>query len=143
MACDLRLASEGTYFLGLPEIKLGLIPGNGGSQRLIRLIDRSKALELLITGDNIGPAEAYKIGLVNHLYSAAEFTTQVEAYAEKLAKGPVEAIAAAKVCVNKGIEMSLAEGLKLESEMVEPLYDSDDAKEGNRAFVEKREPKFK
>ncbi|WP_066631465.1 enoyl-CoA hydratase/isomerase family protein [Labilibacter marinus] len=143
MACDLRLAAEGTYFLGLPEIKLGLIPGNGGSQRLIRLIDKSKALELLITGDNIGPKEAYNIGLVNHLYSKEEFNDKLEAYAEKLAQGPVDAMAAVKVCVNKGLEMSLKEGLALEGEMVEPLYDSEDAKEGGLAFVEKRAPQFK
>ncbi|MGQ1784777.1 enoyl-CoA hydratase/isomerase family protein [Saccharicrinis sp. GN24d3] len=143
MACDLRLAAEGNYFLGLPEIKLGLIPGNGGSQRLIRLIDKSKALELLITGDNIGPQEAFDIGLMNHLYKKEEFADKVEAYAEKLAKGPLEAMAAVKICVNKGLEMSLEDGLKLESEMVEPLYNSDDAREGNRAFVEKRDPRFK
>lgn len=143
MACDLRLASEGTYFLGLPEIKLGLIPGNGGSQRLIRLIDKSKALEMLITGDNLGPQEAFESGLVNHLYSREAFEHKTTEYAEKLAKGPVEAMAAVKVCVNKGLELSLSDGLKLESQMVEPLYDTDDAKEGSRAFMEKRNPKFK
>lgn len=143
MACDLRLASEGKYFLGLPEIKLGLIPGNGGSQRLIRLIDKSKALELLISGDNLGPKEAFDLGLINHLYSADEFEAKSTAYAEKIAQGPMEAIAAVKVCVNRGSEMSLANGLKLESEMVEPLYDTEDAKEGSLAFVEKRNPNFK
>lgn len=143
MACDLRLAGEGSYFLGLPEIKLGLIPGNGGSQRLIRLIDKSKALELLLTGDNISPQEAYSLGLVNHLFAAESFQQMVEAYAEKLAQGPVEAMAAAKLCVHKGLELSLADGLKLEDELVNPLYDTDDAREGSLAFVEKRKPNFK
>lgn len=142
MACDIRLAGEGSYFLGLPEIKLGLIPGNGGSQRLIRIIGKTKALELLLTGDHIGPAEAHQIGLANHLYPAAEFIQKVEEYAEKLAQGPLKAMEAVKICVNKGIEMTLAEGLKLEDEMVNPLYETEDAKEGSRAFVEKRKPKF-
>ena len=143
LACDMRIAAEGDYFLGLPEIKLGLIPGNGGSQRLIRLIGKSKALELLITGDNIYPAEAYKLGLINRLFKADEFDQNLEDYANKLASGPLQAMAAAKVCVNKGIEMPLEDGLKLENEMVEPLYDSEDAKEGSLAFVEKRSPKFR
>jgi len=143
MACDIRLAGEGSYFLGLPEIKLGLIPGNGGSQRLIRIIGKGKALELLLTGDNIDPAEAHQLGLVNHLYAAGEFQQKVEEYAERLAQGPLEAMAAVKVCVNKGMELSLAEGLKLEDKLVNPLYDTEDAKEGSRAFVEKRKPNFK
>ncbi|WP_044263030.1 enoyl-CoA hydratase/isomerase family protein [Saccharicrinis fermentans] len=143
MACDFRLASEGKYFMGLPEIKLGLMPGNGGSQRLIRLIDKSKALELLMTGDHMEPQEAYEIGLVNHIYGRDEFLEQVEAYAEKLARGPLQALIAVKKAVNKGIEMTLEEGLKLEGELVEPLYDTEDAKEGSLAFVEKRVPKFK
>ena len=143
MACDIRLAGEGSYFLGLPEIKLGLIPGNGGSQRLIRIVGKGKALELLLTGDNIGPAEAFRIGLVNHLYATDEFQRKVIEYAEKLAQGPLEAMAAAKICVNKGIELSLADGLKLENELVTPLYGTEDAAEGSRAFVEKRKPNFK
>jgi len=142
MACDIRLAGEGNYFLGLPEIKLGLIPGNGGSQRLIRIIGKGKALELLLTGDNIGPAEAHQIGLVNHLFPADEFQQKVTEYAEKLAQGPLKAMEAVKICVNKGIEMTLADGLKLEDEMVNPLYETEDAKEGSRAFVEKRKPNF-
>ena len=143
MACDFRLAAEGDYFLGLPEIKLGLIPGNGGSQRLIRLIDRSKALELLVTGDNIGPAEANKLGLVNHIYPLGTFDSEVSLFAEKIACGPLEAIAASKVCVNKGIEMSLADGLALESKLVDALYDTEDAIEGSKAFIEKRQARFK
>ncbi|MDW7692972.1 enoyl-CoA hydratase-related protein [Flammeovirgaceae bacterium SG7u.111] len=143
MACDIRLAAEGSYFLGLPEIKLGLIPGNGGTQRLIRLIDKSKALELLVTGDNISPGQAYDYGLINHLYGKEEFKEKVKAYAEKLAEGPVEAMAAIKVCVNRGLEKNLEDGLKLEEEMVAPLYSTDDALEGNKAFVEKRKPVFK
>lgn len=143
LACDFRLAAKGNYYLGLPESKLGLMPGNGGSQRLIRLIDKSKAMELLITGDYIGPKEAHTIGLVNHLYEADIFNEQVSAYAEKIAQGPLQAIIAIKKAVKLGSEMSLKDGLALEDSLVNPLYDTDDAREGQLAFVEKRTPKFK
>lgn len=143
LACDIRLAGEGSYFLGLPEIKLGLMPGNGGSQRLVRLIGKSKALELLLTGDNIGPQEAHSIGLVNHVYPAESFQEKVTEYAEKLAQGPLQAMAAVKTAIITGVEMSLADGLKLEDKLVTPLYDTEDAQEGGKAFVEKRKPNFK
>ncbi|WP_075602380.1 enoyl-CoA hydratase/isomerase family protein [Saccharicrinis aurantiacus] len=143
MACDIRLASEGNYFLGLPEIKLGLMPGNGGSQYLIRLIGAGKALELLISGDNLSPAKAFELGLVNHLLKQNTFEEEVHAFAKKIADGPLEAIAAVKQSVQKGIELSLEEGLQLESKLVDTLYDTDDAREGSLAFVEKRNPNFK
>ncbi|WP_044210594.1 enoyl-CoA hydratase/isomerase family protein [Flammeovirga sp. OC4] len=142
MACDFIIAQEGNYLLGLPEIKLGLIPGNGGSQRLIRRIQRGKALEMLITGDPIQPQEAKDIGLVNYLYPKNTFREDVKAFAEKIAQGPAQAITATKRCIYKGLELSLDSGLELESQLVDALYDTDDAKEGNLAFVEKREPKF-
>ncbi|ANQ49760.1 enoyl-CoA hydratase/isomerase family protein [Flammeovirga sp. MY04] len=143
MACDLRLAKEGNYLLGLPEIKLGLMPGNGGSQRLIRLIGKSKALEMLVTGDPVQPEEALRVGLVNHLYTQETFENEVIVFAEKLSKGPSMAITASKESVYKGLELSMEEGLKLESQLVDQLYDTEDAKEGNLAFVEKREPNFR
>lgn len=143
MACDIRLGSDKPYLLGLPEIKLGLIPGNGGSQRLIRLINRTRALELLLTGDNFEGQEAYELGLISHLYPIDKFDTSVATYAEKLAKGPAQAMSAIKNCVNKGIELSLKEGLALEDQLVDPLYESEDAKEGLRSFLERRNPQFK
>ena len=143
MACDIRVGSDKPFLLGLPEIKLGLIPGNGGSQRLIRLINRTRALELLLTGDTFNGQEAYELGLFSHIYPIDEFDASVTAYAEKLAKGPAQAMSAVKLCVHKGIELPLKEGLALESQLVNPLYDSDDAKEGLRSFLERRDPQFK
>lgn len=143
MVCDIRLGSNGNYLLGLPEIKLGLIPGNGGSQRLIRLIDKTKALELLLTGDTFDAKEALILGFFNHLYPVSTFDRDVMKYAQKLALGPFEAMQAIKLCVNKGLELPLKEALKLEDKLVDPLYASEDAKEGLRAFIEKREPRFK
>lgn len=142
LACDIRIAAEGSYFLGLPEIKLGLIPGNGGSQRLIRTINKSKALELLMTGDNLSPNEAFKIGLVDYLYKREDFELKVSEYAAKFANGPLKAMAAIKICVNQGIEMTLLDGLKLETKLANSLYETPDAKEGQLAFIEKRSPKF-
>lgn len=143
LACDIRLGSDGNYLLGLPEIKLGLIPGNGGSQRLIRLIDKTKAMELLLTGDTFSAQEAVKLGFFNHLYPKNNFDREVISYAQKLAQGPSEAMYAIKLCVNQGIELPLSKALKLEDQLVDPLYASDDAKEGLKAFIENREPKFK
>lgn len=143
LACDIRLGAEGNYLLGLPEIKLGLMPGNGGSQRLLRLIGASKALELLVTGDSINPQEAFQLGIFNHLYPADIFEAKVTAYAEQLAQGPLEAMTAVKQSVIKGVELSLKGGLELETQLVNPLYETDDAKEGYQAFLEKRDPQFK
>lgn len=143
MACDLRLASEGNYLLGLPEVKLGLIPGNGGTQRLLRLIGATKALELMVTGESIHPSEAFRLGLVNRLYSADTIAEEAMKYAQALASGPSLAIAAIKRSVCLGGGMTLSVGLKLEESLVNPLYDSEDAAEGYAAFVEKRPPHFK
>ncbi|MEO1009954.1 MAG: enoyl-CoA hydratase-related protein [Bacteroidota bacterium] len=144
MACDIRLGSDASYFLGLPEIKLGLIPGNGGSQRLIRLCNnRTRALELLLTGNTFGYQEALDLGLFSHVYPKDSFAKDIMEYAEQMANGPLEAMTAIKTCVNKGVELSLEEGLALEDHLVAPLYASQDAKEGFQAFLEKREPRFK
>ncbi|MEM9867305.1 MAG: enoyl-CoA hydratase-related protein, partial [Bacteroidota bacterium] len=142
MACDIRLGAKENYFLGLPEIKLGLIPGNGGTQRLIRLIGKSAAFELLLTGDSIGPEKAFQLGLFNHLYDKETFEEAVSVFAENLAKGPAQAMTAIKQCI-KGLEMPLEEGLTLETQWANTLYDTEDAKEGYAAFLEKREPRFK
>jgi len=143
MACDIILGSDGSYLLGLPEIKLGLIPGNGGSQRLIRVINRSRAFELLLTGDTFTAQEAFDLGLFSHLYPVDRFQDQVSKFAEKLAQGPLEAMSAIKICVNSGSELPLKEGLKLEDQLVDALYETEDAKEGLKAYIEKREPRFK
>ncbi|MCU4675633.1 enoyl-CoA hydratase/isomerase family protein [Catenovulum sp. 2E275] len=142
LACDLRFAANGSYLLGLPEIKLGLIPGNGGSQRLTKVVGASRALEILATGDNFGVEQAYRIGLINRLYPADELLTNTLNYAQALVKGPGLAIAATKKAVKQGAELSLADGLALEKQLSDQLYDTQDAKEGFNAFVEKREAQF-
>ncbi len=142
LACDIRLAAAGRYKLGLPEVTLGLLPGNGGTQRLTRLIGPSRALELLLTGRTYGVEEAQHMGLVAHVYDADEAEQKVREYAERLAAGPALAIAAIKRCVHEGGQKTLDEGLALEAELMETLFTSKDADEGLNAFVEKRKPEF-
>jgi len=142
LACDIRLAAAGGYKLGLPEVTLGLLPGNGGTQRLTRLIGPSRALELLITGRTYGVEEAREMGLVAAVYDADGADAQVREYAGKLAGGPALAIAAIKRCVHEGGELALANGLALEAELMEQLFRSEDATEGLTAFVEKRTAEF-
>jgi enoyl-CoA hydratase/carnithine racemase len=138
LACDVRLAAPGGYKLGLPEVTLGLLPGNGGTQRLTRLLGPSRALELLLTGRTFGPEEALAWGLVAALVDA----DGARAYAERLAAGPALAIAAIKRAVHEGGELALEHGLSLEAQLIERLFRSADAEEGMRAFAEKRRPEF-
>jgi enoyl-CoA hydratase/carnithine racemase len=138
LACDIRLAAPGGYKLGTPEVTLGLLPGNGGTQRLTRLIGPSRAMELLLTGRTFGPDEAVQWGLVAALMEA----DAVQEYAERLAAGPKLAIASIKRCVHEGGQLPLDEGLALEAELMEGLFRSKDATEGLTAFVEKRKPEF-
>ncbi|HEY1508145.1 MAG TPA: enoyl-CoA hydratase-related protein [Solirubrobacteraceae bacterium] len=142
LACDIRLAAAGSYKMGLPEVTLGLLPGNGGTQRLTRLVGPSRALELLLTGRTYGVEEAREMGLVAAVYDADGAEAEVREYAAKLATGPALAIAAIKRCVHVGGELPLANGLALEAELMEQLFKSKDADEGLHAFVEKRKPEF-
>ncbi|HWD73602.1 MAG TPA: enoyl-CoA hydratase/isomerase family protein [Solirubrobacteraceae bacterium] len=142
LACDVRLATAGRYKLGTPEVTLGLLPGNGGTQRLTRLLGPSRAMHLLLTGRTFSPTEAYDWGLVAELYDPEDADDRVRAYAAQLAHGPALAIAAIKRCVHEGGEMSLSEGLALEAELIEQLFGSQDAREGLHAFVDKRMPEF-
>ena len=138
LACDLRYASEGRYKLGTPEVTLGLLPGNGGTQRLTRFLGPSRALDLLLTGRTFGPEEAERWGLVAELCDEAGLHER----AERLAAGPALALAAIKRCVHEGGQLPLGEGLALEAELMESLFHSRDASEGLNAFVEKRAPEF-
>ena len=142
MACDIRLAAEGNYFFGLPEIKLGLIPGNGGTVRLINLIGAGRAIELLTTGENVQPEQAHQYGLVNHIFPKNNFKKKVEKYAEKLAAGAGKAMAKIKQFNIQSMGMDLNQALELEKKYVNGLYDTFDAKEGFDAFIEKRPPNF-
>jgi enoyl-CoA hydratase/carnithine racemase len=139
LACDLRFGSRGTYKLGVPEVTLGLLPGNGGTQRLPRIIGRGPALDLLLTGRQVTPDEAHRLGIVGGLFADEDaFIAQVE----KLAAGPPLAVANIKRAVYQGLDVPLGEGLTLERELVEQLFRSQDANEGLTAFSEKRAPMF-
>lgn len=142
MACDIRLAAEGDYLIGLPEVKLGLMPGNGGTPRMIDLLGASRAMELLLTGDNVNAQKAYDFGLFNQLFPAVEFEEQVDQYISKLENGAGKAMAAIKAYVQNYKGMSKEKALAYETECVNALYNTFDGKEGFNAFVEKREPKY-
>jgi enoyl-CoA hydratase/carnithine racemase len=142
LACDVRLASAGRYKLGTPEVTLGLLPGNGGTQRLTRLLGPSRAMDLLLTGRTFSPDEALAWGLVAAVYDPEDAAAQVREYAARFAAGPALATAAIKRCVHEGGQRSLEDGLALEAELVEQLFRSTDAAEGLQAFVDKRTPEF-
>jgi enoyl-CoA hydratase len=142
MACHIRIASDAAKF-GQPESKLGLLPGYGGSQRLPRLVGKGRAIQLLITGETIDAAEAYRIGLVNKIVPAAELMNAArEMLKTILANGPL-AVALCIEAIDRGLEMSLEEGLILEANQFGLLAATDDMAEGTRAFMEKRAPSFK
>ncbi|MGC6425251.1 MAG: enoyl-CoA hydratase/isomerase family protein [Lentimonas sp.] len=143
MACDIRFGAEGSYKLGLPEAKLGLLPGNGGSQRLPRIVGASNAFMLLASGESIEPAEALRIGLINRLFPQAELLDAATAYAQEIAKSAPLAVAACKKAVREGLILPLNDALALESRLVDELYETQDAKEGFNSFVEKRPPDYK
>jgi enoyl-CoA hydratase/carnithine racemase len=144
LACDLRIAKKGGGKIGLPEIALGVLPGTGGTQRLPRLIGRSKALELMIKGESLTMEEAHSIGIVNHLVEGENFREKVLEYASQFLP-PAKAAKAAgliKRAVVSGSDGSLGEGLALERELLQQLFDSQDAKEGLSSYLEKRKPNF-
>lgn len=143
LACDLRFAGDGKFMLALPESTLGLLPGNGGTQRLPRLIGIGPALELMLSGSTLSPQQALELGLVNKLFPPESVLDEAKIYALKMANGPTKALAYIKRCVYEGIEQPLAEGLALERALVAELFASEDAQEGLAAFVEKRKPNFK
>jgi len=142
MACDIRLAGNGKYKFGLPEVKLGLLPGNGGSQRLPRIVSASQALLLLASGENINPEEATRIGLVDRLFPAGTAMEHARELARAIAAAAPLAVEAAKKAVRDGLDMGLEEALALESRLVDELYDTNDAQEGFKAAAEKRAPRY-
>jgi enoyl-CoA hydratase/carnithine racemase len=142
LACDIRIAAEGRYRIGLPEVTLGLLPGTGGTQRLPRLIGRGRALELMTTGRTVAPAEAERLGMVDRLIPADEFDQAVTELAAGLAAGAPLAVAAITRAVNDGLERTLADALERELEELADLFASEDAREGMTAFTEKRPPTF-
>jgi enoyl-CoA hydratase/carnithine racemase len=142
LACDLRFAGDAEYRLGTPEATLGLLPGNGGTQRLPRLIGKSLALDLMITGRTVTPHEAHELGIVDRLFPAAEVRAKTLEYAQTLAAGATKAIGNIKLAVHEGVDDGLERGLERERELVEELFRSVDGREGLAAFAEKRQPTF-
>jgi len=142
LACDIRIGTETSCF-GLPHIKAGCIPGDGGIQRLSRLVGKGKAMEMILTGDMIEAHEAERIDLVNRIVSPSELNDAVSDMAHKMAaKSPI-ALKYAKEAVHDGMELSLEQGLRLEADLYFLLHTTEDRSEGIKAFQEKRAPKFK
>jgi enoyl-CoA hydratase len=142
LACSIRLAADTARF-GQPEIKLGLIPGYGGTRRLPRLIGKGRALEILLTGEMIDAAEALRLGLVNQVVPAAELLPRAEALAAKIIANAPLALRYCLQAVHRGSEMPLAEALAHEAALFALCCSTQDKSEGTRAFLEKRAPQFK
>jgi enoyl-CoA hydratase len=144
LAADIRLARQDAGKIGLPEVALGVLPGTGGTQRLARLVGKSRAIELMVTGRTFSFEEAEEIGLVNQVFDRDTFFEQVAAYARQFLppQKASRAVGRIKRAVQSGLEMSFYEGLALERELQQHLFQSEDAHEGLAAYVEKRTPKF-
>jgi len=141
LSCSIRLASK-TAKLGQPEVKLGIIPGYGGSQRMARLCGKGMAHELCLTGEMITAEEAQRIGLVNHVYEAAELLPAAEAMAKKIIEKAPLAVKYCMEAIERGVEMPQEEGLFLEATLFGLCCATEDMREGTKAFLEKRAAKF-
>jgi enoyl-CoA hydratase/carnithine racemase len=141
MACTIRIAVENAKF-GQPEVKLGLVPGGGGTQRLPRLVGKGRALQLILSGEMINAQEAYRIGLVNEIVPATDLITRAEAILKQISANAPIAVKFALEVTNKGLETSQSEGLLLEASYFGLCAATEDKKEGTSAFLEKRPPQF-
>jgi len=141
MACTIRIAVENAKF-GQPEVKLGLLPGGGGTQRLPRLVGKGRALQLILSGEMIDAQEAYRIGLVNEVVSAANLMARAETILKQISANAPIAIKFAIEATNKGLDTSQSEGFALEASYFGICAATDDKKEGTSAFLEKRVPQF-
>jgi enoyl-CoA hydratase len=145
LAADLRIARRGGGKIGLPEVNLGVLPGTGGTQRLGRLVGKSKAIELMATGQTFDFEIGMELGLVNQIFEADNFWNDVIEYASQFVppNKASKAVGRIKRAVCSGIEVPFGEGLAIEREMQQQLFESSDAREGLAAYVEKRKPEFK
>jgi len=148
MAADLRIARKGAGKMGLPEVSLGVLPGTGGTQRLVRIVGKSRAIELMTTGELFDFERGAELGLVNHVYEAetgAAFMQQVMEYAAKFTAPhkAAHAVGRIKRAVQTGAEIPFESALALERELQQQLFQSEDAREGIDAYVNKRKPQFK
>src|SRR5712672_2463079 len=141
MACTIRVATASAKF-GQPEVKLGILPGGGGTQRLPRLVGKGRALQLILSGEIISAQEAYRIGLVNEVVPAADLIARAEAILKQIFANAPIAVRYSLEAVNKGLETSQDEGLSLEASFFGLCAGTEDKKEGTSAFLEKRAPQF-
>jgi enoyl-CoA hydratase/carnithine racemase len=141
MACTIRIAAEHAKF-GQPEVKLGLLPGGGGTQRLPRLVGKGRALQLILTGETISAQEAWRIGLINEIVPAANLIARAEAILKQISANAPIAVKFSLEAANKGMETSQGEGLALEASYFGICAATEDKKEGTSAFLEKRAPQF-
>jgi enoyl-CoA hydratase len=144
MAADIRIARKDAGKIGLPEVALGVLPGTGGTQRLARLVGKSRAIELMVAGRLMSFEEAKAIGLVNDVWDGASFADAVHEYAKQFTppNKASKAVGRIKRAVQSGLEMSFGDGLAVERELQQLLFESNDAREGIAANIEKRQPKF-
>jgi enoyl-CoA hydratase len=144
MAADIRIAKKNAGKIGLPEVSLGVLPGTGGTQRLARLVGKSRSIEMMTTGATFSFEDALGWGLVNHVYDAEGFDAKVMEYAKQFVPPgkASKAVGRIKRAVQSGLEVSFSESLAIERELQQQLFQSDDAKEGLTAYVEKRPAKF-
>lgn len=143
LATDIRFAADTPSIqIGLPEVKLGVLPGTGGTQRLSRLIGKSRALDLMITGRLLNPQEALEAGIVNYIYPADQLMARVQEYAHNILTSATRAIGLIKQAVVQGTEVHLDAGFFMERELQNRLFITHDAQEGLAAFIEKRQPEF-
>lgn len=141
LACDIRLASDKARF-GFPEVKLGILPGGGGTQRLPRLIGKGKAKKLILTGDTVDAREAAKLGLVDQITGAEDLLDEAVALGRKVLRAGPLAVAYAKACIDLSEEVPLSAGFAFERNLFGLCFATQDQREGMAAFLEKREPKF-
>jgi enoyl-CoA hydratase/carnithine racemase len=145
MAADLRVACKDAGKIGLPEVTLGVLPGTGGTQRLARLVGKTKAIELMVTGRTFAFDEGKELGLVNEVFPKETFWADVMKYAQQFVppSKAAKAVGMIKRSVQSGAEVPFESGLAIERELQQQLFQSDDAKEGLAAYIEKRTPNFK
>jgi enoyl-CoA hydratase len=145
LACDIRIARRDAGKIGLPEVNLGVLPGTGGTQRLSRVIGRARAFELMATGKTFGFEEALQLGLIHHIYDSGTFWDDIITYARQFCPPNKASLAVGRIkrAVVTGSELPFAEALGLERELQQLLFTSEDAKEGLKAYAEKRPAQFK
>ena len=141
-SCDIRVASNRSTF-GTPEIKLGLIPGYGGTQRLVHLVGYGKALEMVMSGNNVDAEEAYRIGLINHLCSPEELEDTTMKLAQTIASRSRYTLRIGKAAVRAALDNGMTKGIEIEADVFADLFDSEDQEIGVQAFITRQEPEWK